>query len=106
MSSQSPYFLALLAFGVVFFGMGILALLLFGLRAAGRRPPVPAPAVPKPADDFLELAVVLAAAAREALGGPVRVHRVHIHRDDPSGAVWSRAGRIDVVSSHRMVPKR
>lgn len=106
MSHANPYLLAAQAFGVVFVGMGILALFLFILRVAARRPPAPAPEVPRPADDFEELAVVLAAAARVALGGPVRVHRVHIHRDDQAGMVWSRAGRIDVLTSHRVVPKR
>ena len=52
-----------------------------------------------------ELLAVIAGAAREALQAPVRVHRVHVHRG-PVIERWSRAGRMDIMISHRVEPKR
>ena len=56
-------------------------------------------------DDDEELVAVLTAAAEAAIGRPVRVHRVHVH---PRRAMelWSRAGRMDIMISHRVEPKR
>lgn len=51
------------------------------------------------------LIAVLTAAAAEALGRPVQVHRVHVHRA-PESDRWSRAGRLDVMISHRVGPRR
>ena len=106
---------ALLAFGVVFLGMTLIALLLFGLRALGRARPergaaaggaaggADAAALAGELDP--ELIAVLAAAAEEALGARARIHRVHIH-GEAAAQSWSRAGRLDVLASHRVAPKR
>jgi hypothetical protein len=105
---------ALLAFSVVFLGMTLIALLLYGLRALGRARPERAArgataggtegaGVPGELDP--ELIAVLAAAAEEALGARARIHRVHIH-GEAAAQSWSRAGRLDVLASHRVAPKR
>ncbi|HSK09564.1 MAG TPA: hypothetical protein VK911_08305, partial [Vicinamibacterales bacterium] len=52
-----------------------------------------------------EMVAVLAAAAREVLGAPVRLYEVHVHRGG-STERWSRAGRMDIMISHRVEPKR
>jgi hypothetical protein len=52
-----------------------------------------------------ELIAVLAAAATVALGRRVQVHRAHIHRERAT-ELWSRAGRMDIMVSHRMEPRR
>ena len=51
------------------------------------------------------LVAVLTAAATEALGRPVRVHRVHVQHA-PESDRWSRAGRLDIMVSHRVGPRR
>jgi Na+-transporting methylmalonyl-CoA/oxaloacetate decarboxylase gamma subunit len=52
-----------------------------------------------------ELIAVLAAAATEALGHNTVIHRVRLHRDaDHPG--WSSAGRMDIMLSHRVGPRR
>jgi Na+-transporting methylmalonyl-CoA/oxaloacetate decarboxylase gamma subunit len=52
-----------------------------------------------------ELIAVLAAAATEALGTNAVIHRVRLHRDaDHPG--WSSAGRMDIMLSHRVGPRR
>ncbi len=48
-----------------------------------------------------EILAVLAAAAYTAFGAPVRIHRVHVH-SERSGLGWERAGRMDIMLSHRM----
>jgi len=68
--------------------------------AAG--PEQPSEAV-DPADDP-ELIAVLAAAAHAALGARVRIHQVHLRQ--PSVETWARAGRMDIMFSHRVDPKR
>jgi hypothetical protein len=91
------------AFAIVFTGMLLLMAILYLLRAAGRfKPAIVEPSAPAPDH---ELIAVLAAAAHAALGAPVRVHRVHIHREHATEA-WARAGRMDIMVSHRMEPKR
>ena len=100
-----PYLVALVAFGVVMAGMTFLMGLFYALRTAGARlRPAPGREADEAGLDAETLAVIVAA-AREALGAPVRVHRVHVHR----GALvehWSRAGRMDIMISHRVEPKR
>ncbi len=52
-----------------------------------------------------ELVAVLAAAATAALGRSVVVRRINVLR--PTGQEnWSRVGRIDILRSHRLDPKR
>lgn len=87
------------AFATVFTGMGVLTLILFAMRRAGRRrasPPVEAGQGVDP-----QVVAVLAAAATEAVGRPVLIHRVHIHRER-AAELWSRAGRMDIMVSHRV----
>lgn len=52
-----------------------------------------------------ELIAVLTAAASEALGTSVCLHRVHVHRD-AAHPRWARAGRMDIMYSHRLEPRR
>ena len=87
------------AFSMVFVGMGLLTLVLFAMRTAGRRRT--GPALGGDQDTDPQLVAVLAAAAAEALGRAVRVHRVHIHREHAS-ELWSRAGRMDIMVSHQV----
>jgi hypothetical protein len=99
----NPYLVALIAFVVVMLGMAFLMGLFYLLRTAGERfRPAPAEAV---SGVNPELLAVIAGAAREALQAPVRVHRVHVHRG-PVIERWSRAGRMDIMISHRVEPKR
>ncbi len=95
----------MIAFAVVFVGMGILTAALFGLRGISRRLARSAPAATDPAAEDPELLAVLAAAAYTAIGTAVRVHRVHVHRERATEG-WARAGRMDIMVSHRMEPKR
>ncbi len=100
---MNPYLVALVAFLVVMAGMTCLMGLFYALRTAGERfRPAPAGAV---SGVNPELLAVVAAAAAEALQAPVRVHRIHVHRG-PVIERWSRAGRMDIMISHRMEPKR
>jgi hypothetical protein len=83
--------------------LGVLAAILY-LRHAGTRP-VAAADAPEVESFDEELVAVLAAAAAEILQAPVRVHRVHVRRER-GAEVWSRAGRMDIMVSHRVEPKR
>ena len=94
-----------IAFAVVFVGMGILTAAVFALRAIARRLAARHPAAGDAAAEDPELLAVLAAAAYPAIGRPVRVHRVHVHRERATEG-WARAGRMDIMVSHRMEPKR
>ncbi|MBK7048847.1 MAG: hypothetical protein IPH48_20575 [bacterium] len=104
MSHLSPWLVALTAFALVFAALGLLAVLLFTLRAlAVRSARRKAGADAAPAVDGLdeEALAVLAASAWMALGAPVRIHRVHVH-GEPAGQAWERAGRMDIMVSHRV----
>jgi hypothetical protein len=95
-------FVALVAFAVVMAAMAFLTGLVFLLRRLATRA---APAPEAPAGVSPETLAVLAAAAGEALGTAVRLHRVHVHRG-PVADRWSRAGRMDIMISHRVEPRR
>ncbi len=103
MAHLSPWLIALTAFALVFAALGLLAVLLFTLRGlaarAARRAAAPAAAEIAP-----EVLAVLAAAAYAAIGAPVRIHRVHVHGEQ-AGLAWERAGRMDIMVSHRVGPK-
>jgi len=101
MSHGSPLVVAALAFGLVFLALGALAALLFTLRALATRAAARRPA---PGEIDPETLAVLAAALHATLGAPVRLHRVHVH-GGPSGENWERAGRMDIMLSHRVMPK-
>ncbi len=95
--------LALSAFAVVVAGMIVLMAVCEGLRRlAMPRRRADAEAV-SPALDPRTLAVIAAAVA-EALGPRAVIHRVHVHRGVPDR--WSRAGRMDIMVSHRVGPSR
>jgi hypothetical protein len=99
---MDPLLVALLAFTAVMAAMAFLTAVLLALRRlAERLSPAPAEAVGLPP----RLLAVLTAAASEALGTAVRLHRVHVHRD-PVVERWSRAGRMDIMISHRVEPRR
>lgn len=103
----SPWAVALVCFSIVLLAMGLLTLVLFALRslaaALGRRSDARRDeAGPEPAP---ELVAVLAAAAHAALGRPVRIHRVRVAKG-PGTELWSRAGRLDIMVSHRVAPPR
>ncbi len=100
MTHMSPWLVALVAFSLVFVALGLLAGLLFTLRALSVRSQRRAEPAPVDAPDE-ELTAVLAAAAYAALGAPVRIHRVHVH-GEPAGQAWERAGRMDIMVSHRV----
>lgn len=86
-------------------GMVFLAVSLYVFPRLGDRPrPKVEPMQPAEAVDD-EVIAVLAAAAGEALQAPVRLHQVHVHRE-PAVERWSRAGRVDIMTSHRVEPKR
>ncbi len=95
--------LALSAFVVVVAGMVVLMAVCEGLRrlAMPRRGAHAEPACP--AIDPRILAVLTAAIA-EAIGPRAVIHRVHVHRGAPDR--WSRAGRMDIMVSHRVGPSR
>ncbi len=101
---MSPSTVALVCMGVVICVMALVIGFLLGRQSisSGRRAAEPAPGendVPP------EIVAVLAAAAHTVLGKPVVVHRVNVVR--PAGQEnWSRVGRIDILRSHRMDPKR
>jgi hypothetical protein len=102
---MNPYLVAIVAFTVVMLGMVFLTTVLFGIRMLATRSKASSVATAEPnALDDEQLAVIVAA-AREAIHVPIRVHRVHVHR---GGQVehWSRAGRMDIMISHRVEPKR
>lgn len=107
MSHLSPPLIALTAFALVFVSLGALAALLFGLRALGMRSArrqaeaALAAAGADAAGLDEETLAVLAASAWMALGAPVRIHRVHVH-GEPAGQAWERAGRMDIMVSHRV----
>lgn len=98
--SHDPLVIAALAFSLVFVALGSLALLIFALRALATRSQRVAPATAA-AEVDPELLAVLAAAAYIAVGAPVRIHRVHVHAER-SGLGWERAGRMDLMQSHRV----
>lgn len=104
-----PILVAVVSLAVVMAGMTFLMLLLETMRRIGRRQQArKALAEPdRPPDEALDnqLVAVLAAAAREAIGAPVKLYQVHVHRGD-SVERWSRAGRMDIMVSHRVEPKR
>ena len=56
-------------------------------------------------DENPELVAVLTAAATAAVGQPVLVHRVQMHRDAVHPR-WAQAGRMDIMLSHRVEPRR
>jgi hypothetical protein len=97
-----PLLVALTVLGAVMAAMVLLASTLAALRrVAGRVPAAPPEAAAVPPETL----AVLAAAASEALGTAVRLHRVHVHRG-PVADRWSRAGRMDIMISHRVEPRR
>jgi hypothetical protein len=98
-----PLLVALLAFGVVMAAMLFLTALFVAFRRLAGRLVASPPAAPEGLTP--ERLAVLAAAASEALGTAVRLHRVHVHRG-PVVEHWSRAGRMDVMISHRVEPRR
>lgn len=106
---MTPPAVALVCFSIVMLVMGLLTLLIFGLRSAARLAGRRAAAALSPdasASDLPEeLVAVLAAAAHAALGRPVKVHRVHVGKV-PGQELWSRAGRLDIMVSHRVAPPR
>lgn len=97
--------IALLSFTIVMCGMLLLAGVCAALRHfSGERKSASADAVEALEQIDPGLLVVLTAAVSQAIGQRVRIHRVHVHR---TGAErWSRAGRMDVMISHRVGPTR
>jgi len=107
---MSPYVVAVICLAVVMSVMALLVGVLYVLQAVSRRQAkaaasaVAAAAAPD-GEITPELVAVLAAAAHAALGKAVVLRRIHVLR--PAGQEnWSRVGRIDILRSHRMEPKR
>lgn len=106
---MSPYLVALVCMSVVMCVMALLVGVLYAFQAVTRRQAAAAAAgeaAAVPEDGVTpELVAVLAAAATAALGRSVVVRRIHVLR--PAGQEnWSRVGRIDILRSHRLDPKR
>ena len=109
---MSPTIVAVICLAVVMSVMTLLVGVLYALQAVYRRQgataakATAAQAAAASKDGITpELVVVLAAAAHAALGKAVLVRRIHVLR--PAGQEnWSRVGRIDILRSHRMDPKR
>jgi Na+-transporting methylmalonyl-CoA/oxaloacetate decarboxylase gamma subunit len=112
---MSPTIVALVCMSVVMCVMMLLVGVLYALQAVSRRQAraaaaasaASAAAVAAAPEDAIspELVAVLAAAAHAALDKAVVVRRIHALR--PAGQEnWSRVGRIDILRSHRMDPKR
>jgi len=106
---MSPGLVALVCFSVVMCVMALLVGVLYALQHVSRRQAAAAAAAAAPAvlEDGVtpELVAVLAAAATAALGKSVVVRRINVLR--PTGQEnWSRVGRIDILRSHRLDPKR
>ncbi len=107
--------LCLQAFTTVLSGMVVLTLFLYAVRYASgvtqRKEAAAALAAQgstatsevEVIDD--ELLAVLAAAAHAAIGHNVHIHHVIIPGRTAVEA-WSRAGRMDIMFSHRVEPKR
>jgi len=98
---------ALMTFLMVAASLALISLVLYGLRGLalaleGRQASAGETAENGPAE---ELAVVLAAAAHSALGRRVRIRRIHVHHGTED-ELWSQAGRVDIMHSHRVEPKR
>ncbi len=104
---MTPAVVALVCFSIVMLAMGLLTVLIFGLRAAARAGARRAEVAKAPSEGEVpeELVAVLAAAAHAALGRAVKIHRVHVGRF-PGQETWSRAGRLDIMVSHRVAPPR
>ena len=105
---MSPYVVALACFSVVMSVMALLVGVLYAFQAVSRRQAAAAAAataVAAPEAGITpELVAVLAAAAHAALGKAVVIRRINVR---PAGQEnWSRVGRIDILRSHRMDPKR
>lgn len=106
---MSPGLVALVCFSVVMCVMALLVGVLYAFQFATRRQAAAqaaAVATAVPEDGITpELVAVLAAAATAALGKSVVVRRINVLR--PTGQEnWSRVGRIDILRSHRLEPKR
>jgi hypothetical protein len=98
---------AALAFTVVFTAMLLLTAVCLLLRWLSRRQVVGVRRErlsPTPGIEPRVMAVIVAAVTA-AIGRRVVVHRVHVHRGGEADR-WSRAGRMDVMVSHRVGPTR
>lgn len=103
---MSATLVAAVCMGTVMTVMVLLVAIMFALRALSARIGVAAAPEPVLPEGELppELLAVLAAAVHTALGKQAVIHRVHVR---PAGQEnWSRVGRIDILRSHRMEPKR
>ena len=106
---MSPGVVALVCFSVVMCVMALLVGVLYAFQFVTRRQAAAqaaASASVLPEDGVTpELVAVLAAAATVALGRSVVVRRINVLRATGQEN-WSRVGRIDILRSHRMDPKR
>jgi len=102
---MSPTVVALVCMGVVICAMALIIGFLLGRRSVpSDRRAFPGTAAGE-GEVPPEIVAVLAAAAHAVLGKSVVVRRINVLR--PAGQEnWSRVGRIDILRSHRMDPKR
>jgi len=97
---------ALMTFLMVAASLALISLALQGLKAMVLAMEMRATAAEEREDGMdPELVVVLAAAAHSALGHRVRIHRIHVHHGTED-ELWSRAGRVDIMHSHRVEPRQ
>jgi len=97
------YRVAGLGFALVMLGTSALCALLTVLRAFSIPKQQPLTAAADTLDPVL--IAVLTAAASEALSRPVRMYAVQLSMPE-AAENWSRAGRMDVMISHRLEQKR
>ena len=106
---MSVTLVALVCMSVVMCVMALLVGVLYAFQHVSRRQAAEAGAAAAPAvpDDGVtpELVAVLAAAAHAALGKAVVIRRINVLRH-AGQENWSRVGRIDILRSHRVDPKR
>jgi len=96
---------ALMTFLMVAVSLSLISLLLQGLKALALAMEKRTAAGRDDGNVDQVLVAVLAAAAHTALKRRVRVRRIHVHHDTED-EIWSRAGRVDIMHSHRVEPKR
>jgi hypothetical protein len=96
---------ALMTFLMVAVSLSLISLLLQGLKALALAMEKRAAAGRDQGNVDQVLVAVLAAAAHTALQRHVRIRRIHVHHGTEDEN-WSRAGRVDIMHSHRVEPKR
>lgn len=102
---MSPSVVVLVIACVAMIVVALLVGIRLGRRSVQAGPHAVAGPAPAASEVTPELVAVLAAAAHATLGSPVVLRRISVLRS-AGQENWSRVGRIDILRSHRMDPKR